>query len=269
MPLTSMLATARILLSLIILAYASWSDYKSREVSNTLWLFYGPPAFALTLVELFLNNFSNILVFGLCFSLTTIFVLIIFYAGGFGGADAKALICLALALPFYPENAFTPISERISPIAQNFFPLTVFNNSVLLAAATAIFILLYNIAQHKRKGEKLFSEFEGESVARKALALVTGYKMPINRLREKWHLYPLEDIEEDVNRGFRRRLLTIPRDEERSCILGRLERAVEEGRIGDMVWATPGLPMLIYMTVGLVIALLFGDVIWMFIDFIL
>jgi preflagellin peptidase FlaK len=56
----------------------------------------------------------------------------------------------------------------------------------------------------------------------------------------------------------------VPRDEDRNAIVERLAKAVESGRIQENVWATPGLPMLIFMTVGLVIALFFGDVIWFF-----
>ena len=37
---------ANIVLSLIILLYASWSDYKTREVSNRVWAIYAPIALA-------------------------------------------------------------------------------------------------------------------------------------------------------------------------------------------------------------------------------
>lgn len=149
------LSTLRILATLTALFYASWSDYKTREVSNTVWIFYAPLAFALTATELLIyEDFQALQFYGLSFGLTAALAIILFYAGGFGGADAKALMCLALAMPFYPENIFSPLSREISPIAQAFFPLTVFNNSVLLAAATAIYILLYNVAWHKKKPQK-------------------------------------------------------------------------------------------------------------------
>jgi prepilin signal peptidase PulO-like enzyme (type II secretory pathway) len=35
------------------------------------------------------------------------------------------------------------------------------------------------------------------------------------------------------------------------------------------VWATPGLPMLIFITLGLIVALLFGDIVWLLVRFIL
>jgi preflagellin peptidase FlaK len=264
------LDTLRIFSTIIALSYASWSDYKTREVSNSVWIFYAPLALALTLTELIIyEDFQALQFYGLSFGLTSALAIVLFYAGGFGGADAKALICLALALPFYPENIFQPILREISPISRTFFPLTVFNNSVLIAAATAIYMLLYNIVWHKKNGKKLFEEFKDEAVGRKVLALMTGYKMPLHKLKEKWHLYPLEDIEENADKGFRRKLVVIPKDTEREAILERLEKAVEHGKIQDMVWATPGLPMLIFITAGLVIALFFGDIIWTCIDLVL
>jgi preflagellin peptidase FlaK len=254
---------ARVSLCLSFLIYASWSDYKTREVSNMVWILFAPLAFTLTLLEIYTNyGFSQLPLYGICFALTATFAVILFYSGGFGGADAKALMCLALALPFFPESLPNPLSE-ISPILQVFFPITVFSNSVLLAAATAVYIFLRNVFWHKRTGKKLFEEgHQNESLGRKILVLITGYKVSVNKLKEKWHLYPLEDTEENPEKGFKRKLVLIPKDEDRNTIVERLTKAVEAGKIHDTVWATPGLPMLIFITVGLIIALFFGDIVW-------
>lgn len=261
---------ARISICISFLTYASWSDYKRREVSNNVWIFFIPISFTLTLLEIYLYEFSQILLYGMCFGLTATFATILFYSGGFGGADAKALMCLALALPFYPENLLKPILGEISPISQTFFPIAVFSNSVLLAAATAFYMFLSNILWHKKTGKRLFEEgHETESFGRKILVLITGYKVSVNKLKEKWHLYPLEDVEEDVENRLKRKLVVIPRDEDRNAIIERLAKAVENGKIQDMVWATPGLPMLIFITAGLIIALFFGDIVWICVRFLL
>ena len=172
-------------------------------------------------------------------------------------------MCLALALPFHPQNLLTPILGEISPISQTLFPITVFSNAVLLAAAAAVYMLLYNIFWHQRTGKKLFEEgHRNESLGRKILVLITGYKVSVERLKEKWHLYPLEDTEENPEKGFKRKLVLIPKDEDRNAIVERLTKAVEAEKIQDTVWATPGLPMLIFITAGLIIALFFGDIVW-------
>lgn len=259
---------ARVTMSLFFLLYASWSDYKTREVSNSVWILYAPPAFALTLVELFLyEDTSTMLFYGISFGLTAAFAMILFYSGGFGGADAKALMCLALALPFYPEPLpLKPLFGEISPISRIFFPFTVFSNSVLLAAATAVLILLYNIIWNKKTGRRFFEEgLDKEPLGKKILTLITGYKVSSSKLKQKWHLYPLEDVEEKEGE-LERKLVVIPRDENRNAMVDRLTKAVDAGKIQDMIWTTPGLPMLIFITAGLLIALFFGDIIWILIN---
>jgi len=262
------LTTTKILLTLVFLLYASFCDYKTREVSNSVWILFAPTVFALTFIELFLYETSSILFYGLCFGLTAAFAVILFYSGGFGGADAKALMCLALALPFYPQNLFTPVSGEVSLMSQTFFPITVFSNSVLLAAATSVYMLLRNIIWHQKTGKKLFEEgHKSESFGRKILVLITGYKISVYKLKEKWHLYPMEDIEENLEN--RRKLVVVPRDESRNAMVERLAKAVDAGKIQDHVWATPGLPMLIFITAGLITALFFGDIVWVCIRFLL
>ena len=267
------LDAARTTVALFFLFYASWSDYKTREVSNTVWILFAPLAFALTFFGIYIYEISQLSLqlslYGTCFGLTAAFAIILFYSGGFGGADAKALMCLALALPFHPENLFKPLFGEASPISQTFFPITIFSNSVLLAAATAIYIFLRNIFWRQKTGKKLFEGgHEGESFGRKLLVLVTGYRVSIDKLKEKWHLYPLEDVENAEN-GLERKLIILPKDEGRDATVERLAKAVEAGKIQNTVWATPGLPMLIFITVGLIIALFFGDIVWNCISFLL
>jgi preflagellin peptidase FlaK len=228
-----------------------------------------PLGFILTSVEVGMYDIAPLYLYGICFGLTAFFAVIIFYSGGFGGADAKALMCLALVLPFYPTNLFEPLSGTISPISQILFPLTIFSNSVLLAALTAIIMLLYNIFWHLKTGKKLFeANYENESFGRKILILITGYRVSINKLKEKWHVYPLEDIEGQAE-NLRRKLIVVPKDEGRNAIVERLGEAINAGKIQDSIWATPGLPFLIFFTVGLLLALFLGDIVWIFIRFFL
>jgi len=255
---------------LLFLLYASWSDHKSREVSDNVWLALAPLSFALTYTEFFLYEPSKLIAYGACFGLTAAFALLLFYSGGFGGADSKALMCLALALPFYPDHLLTPLTGQPSPISQTFFPITVFSNSVLFAALTAVGILLYNVSSRVRTREPLFEgDLKNESFGRKILVLITGYKVSIKKLKEKWHVYPMEDVEEDADRGFKRKLVILPKDEGRNEIVERLDKGIEAGRLRDKVWATPGLPMLIFVTAGLVVALFAGDIVWVCIRLIL
>jgi preflagellin peptidase FlaK len=105
-------------------------------------------------------------------------------------------------------------------------------------------------------------------MAKKVLVLLTGYKVSIEKVKAKWHLYPLEDVEK-IDNGIKRKLVVFPKDEGRNAIVERLEEAVKSGAIQEKVWATPGLPMLIFMTAGLIIALFYGDMVWNLIRFLL
>jgi preflagellin peptidase FlaK len=266
----TILEWARTIVALAFLFYASWSDYKTREVSNRVWALFAPVAFALTFCELYVFDFSKLSFYGLCFGLTVIFAVALFYSGGFGGADSKALMCLALAIPFVPANLPKLPHLEISPISQIFFPVTIFSNSVLLAAFTAVIIFLYNIIWRLKTGNRLFEgDHRSESLGKKILVLVTAYKVPIDKLKEKWHIYPLEDIEENVEKGATRKLIVVPRDEGRTATVERLDKAVRAGAIQDRIWASPGLPMLIFVTAGLITALLFGDIVWICVRFLL
>ncbi len=261
--LQAILDWARITITLVFLLYASWSDHKTREVSNTVWIVFAPVAFTLTFVEIYISDPSGLLAYAISFGLTAALAIVLFYAGGFGGADSKALMCLALALPFYPSSTLTPISGETPPQMQLFFPITVFSNSVILAGGMVIVILLRNMYWRMRARTGFFEKGqEKEAWWRKFLVLLTGYKMPLQRLKEKWHLYPLEDVEENSEKGFRKKLVLVPKDEGRDAILERLEKAVNAGTIQNQIWTSPGLPQLIFVTAGLVIALLGGDIIW-------
>ena len=264
-----LIAAARVIISAAFLLYASWSDYKTREVTNRVWAFYAPIGLSLALVELLLFNFGQLWLFGLSVGLTVGFSLLLFYTGGFGGADSKALMCIGFTLPFFPSILFTPILlGGLSPLSQTLFPITILSNAVLVAAASAVFLLLRNLSRKAAKGQTLFEgTLANESVGKKILVLVTGQRFPISTLKAKWHVYPMEDIAEDGVDGIvKRKLVVIPKDEGRDEIVKRLSDAAEVGKIDSKVWATPGLPMLIFVSIGLIMALSLGDIVWILVS---
>jgi preflagellin peptidase FlaK len=213
---------------------------------------------------------SQLPLYGLCFGVTAGIALLLFYAGGFGGADSKALMCIALALPFAPIGLVTPIlADSVSPTSQVIFPLTIFGNAVLFAAASAIYMVLRNFFWHTKTKTKMFpGSLASESLGKKLLVLITGYKMNISKVEAKWHIFPMEDVTNQVD-DLKRTLVIVPNDEGREKIMGHLSQAVGEGKIDSYVWATPGLPMLIFVTLGLIAALLLGDFVWLLVRLVL
>ena len=248
---------ARTILCLSFLIYASWSDYKTREVSNKVWIILGPLALALTAFQFFVFDPELLITYVLSFAVTSALALAIFYAGGFGGADAKALICISLALPVYPKHLLPQPPGLFSPL----FPLTIFTNSVLLGALSVFYALFRNLLWKARNSGTLFEGLETESFGRKIMALFSGYKVKVSKL-EKGHMYPLEDVYVNDEGERKRKLLVFPKDEEREEIVARILENVKEERVDGGVWATPGLPLLIFITAGLIIALAYGDIVW-------
>ena len=222
------------------------------------------------MAELLLFNQSQLPLYGLSFGVTAGLAILLFYAGGFGGADSKALMCIALALPFAPLVLFTPvIAGGVSPTSQVIFPITIFGNAVLFAALSGVYMVLRNLVWHQKTKTKMFQgTLASESIGKKFLVLITGYKMSLPKIKEKWHIFPMEDVDDQfVN--VKRKLVVVPHDEGREKMLERLSKAVEEGKIDGYVWATPGLPMLIFVTLGLVVALVLGDFVWLLVRLVL
>ena len=140
----------------------------------------------------------------------------------------------------------------------------------MFAAASGLYLLFRNLIKRVTTGKKLFEgTLAAESIGKKILVMITGYKVPISKLREKWHVYPMEDVNDDGENLPERKLVIVPKDEGRDEIVERLSKAADNGKISDSVWATPGLPMLIFVTFGLIVALLFGDIVWTFVSFVL
>jgi preflagellin peptidase FlaK len=254
-----MLDITRVLLCLVFLTYASWSDFKTREVSNWVWVIFAPLALILTSLQFIIFTPQLLQGYILSVAATSALSITLFYAGAFGGADAKAFISLSLALPFYPTNTdiLRPYSNVVSPLSQMLFTITIFSNAVLLAALSVIYIVAHNYLWRYKTGKKLFEGVEKESKWRKILVLLCGYKVDIAELEKKEYLYPLEDFDENE-----RKLLVVPKDESRGEIVRRIQKAKREGKLQNWVWATPGLPMLIFVTVGLIVALFYGDIVW-------
>jgi preflagellin peptidase FlaK len=266
-----LLIGSQVAVSVAILLYSSWSDYKTREVSNWVWAIYAPIALALSASDLLLFDQSKILLFGVSVGFTVGLAFLLFYSGAFGGADSKALMCIAFSLPFAPVTFFTPfVANSLSPISQVIYPITIFGNGVLFAAASCVYMILRNYVWHKKNGKEMFTgTLAHESIWKKFLILITGYKVTVAKLKEKWHIFPLEDVETEGESALKRKLVVIPSEDGRAGIVERLSVASQDGKIDTYVWATPGLPMLIFITAGLIVALFGGDLVWMLVRFIL
>ena len=223
-----------------------------------VWVAFAPLALALTSLQVFLFAPQLLLLYALSFAATSALSIVLFYAGAFGGADAKALICLSLALPTYPVYFLQPFFSYVVPL----LPITIFCNAVLLAALSVFYAITRNYLWKDRTGKRLFEGFEKESKWRKVLTILCGYKVEAAKLEKGGYFYPLEDVHVGETGEIERKLIVMPKDEKREEVIERILNAARRGKLPKEVWVTPGLPFLIFITAGFIVALIFGDIVW-------
>ena len=135
------------------LGWAAYRDVKTRRVPNDLWYPLALLALALLAFEAFqLAASGGGVPFNLYLVRVAISVLIVipltygfWYFGGFGGADAKAFMMLALLLPTYPSYV---LGGYVLPFYQSqigVFSLTVLTNTVILALGYPLVLGLRNL----------------------------------------------------------------------------------------------------------------------------
>lgn len=251
-------AFAKLLVCTIALGLASIQDWRTREVSDVIWLVMGCCGATITAAEIILD-FSLSFFMVLVISVVSCFLLGfgLYYLGFFGGADAKCLWCLGVTVPFNPLKnlAFNPLGPE-NPI----FSISIFNNSVLTAAILALGNLLFNSVMRVRR--PLFASGEEDSLWKRGVVVALGYKVMISKfLKKKDFYFPLEDfvLEEGlVKRRFR--LST-------RCIddgsYERIRELVDKGIVkeDEEIWVSPAIPLIVNITVGFFIALLYGDLV--------
>ncbi|MBS7614549.1 prepilin peptidase [Candidatus Bathyarchaeota archaeon] len=249
------LEASRVLLSLFFLVLSSWQDMKKREVSNKMWAVYGPAGLVLLIMQLFFDSDSvregDVVLWLASIGLTAAVALVLFYTGFFGGADSKAFICLAITLPVYPSFALRHVTMYVF-----FFPLAVLVNSVLGASLLTIVIVCYNLSQVLRN-EKLFEGLENEPFWSKAIVFATGFKVRAEKMKGSSFYFMLEQLSREENKGVVRRLKVTPRlddDPQKEA----QQKELLNGLHGK-IWVTPGLPFLVFVTAGFIVALVAGD----------
>ena len=216
----------RIVAAIAMLGYASYTDVTKREVSDYIWIVFG----ALSVVLLFLEPqfwqaLTNV---GISLIVAPI-VLIIWRLGMFGGADAFAIIVLALLVPqiTMSENTITPF--------------TILTNAVIISIIPFFVNLIRNLIAIGNKNDI----FEGFSETRKKriIALFIGYKAK----NPKYSF----SIEKKVGKHKKLNLVMHHAEYAEFC-----EK--------PNTWVTPGIPYMLFITAGFFIQLFYGDIIFSF-----
>ncbi len=250
----------RILFSITLLSYGSISDLKTREVSNTVWVVGFPIGAVFTVASSLIEFNPDTLVMTVAsITVSSLLALALFYLNLFGGADAKALIFISLCTPLYPREGFTPLNLRgIDPILP-FFPISVFNNSLILSVSVVVFVLLKNFFS-AFKGKPVFKGVEVRGFHRKALLVATSYRARVEDLMGKAYLYPAEKPLEVSGAVIRRPTYFMKAEAEKADLMRGVEVYAAKGLYVDGVLVTPTIPMIVFITLGMLTAL-YGDLI--------
>jgi preflagellin peptidase FlaK len=234
------------------LLYGCYTDWKTRRVPNKVWLYMLPGAIVFFLIDVY-SDFPAHLVWtlvytGIIFSVAYLF----FKLRLIGGADAKALMMLAIVFPLYPQFTLAGYVFPLFglPVIPS-FTITVFYNSIILNSVIFPSLFLWNLSH---LGVKEF--------LRHPHYFFLGYKTDVSRLSHK-HARLLENYVEEngeIKPVFSIRGVRINDDVKKNLL-----ELVKNGEISDEVWVMPGIPFFIPLTLGFFTAVLFGDLLFWFV----
>ncbi|MDI3498248.1 A24 family peptidase C-terminal domain-containing protein [Archaeoglobus sp.] len=238
-----MLDLAKFLVVLGFLLYACKLDLESRIVPNRVWKRMLLVSLPITVYQLFLGKhlIFEYMIAGIFVVMVIALSYALYLIGAYGGADAKAIMALAVIFPFYPTfNGFPLLGSSFS------FAFSTLANSVIAAPFLLLFMFLRNLAK------------EGvRSLKGNLLYYFTGYRAEVGNLPKFHNL--LEYINE--NGELRRVRRAVEPDEQ---MINRLRKSGVE-----KVWVTPALPFLLFITAGYIVAFILGDLLYLLISTIL
>ncbi|SMH70814.1 A24 family peptidase C-terminal domain-containing protein [Candidatus Nitrosotalea okcheonensis] len=214
----------RVIMALLMLGIASYTDIKKREIDDKIWMIFG--GLAVFLLFFTPNIFNSLTTVG--FSLIIVPIAIfVWRIGFFGGADAFALIVLAALAP---ESTFS-----ISQVN----PFTTLLNTVLLSIIPVIANITRNIISILRH-EDIFKGFENDTRKNKIIAMFIGH-----RSKNPKFSFSIEKREGGMRK------------------LDFALKNADNGEFCSSpdTWVTPGIPYMIYILGGFIIQLVYGDVI--------
>ncbi len=219
----------RLITGTVLLAYASYTDIKTRRAANILWVIMAIVGLLLLLIQYLDGGFPNI--WYLIFIPIMIALMYLFFQMRllFGGADAKALMALAILVPIQP----TLLSEQL-PIWKSFMPGSwiIFANATILFLLIPISLLIYNIGKHNLKFPHS----------------LLGYVITVEKAKQKF-VWPLEKI-----KNGKRKLMYMPKNFNIDEELAEFEKqGVTE------IWVTPKIPFMIPLLIGFLVSFLVGD----------
>lgn len=212
----------RVTIALVMLGIATSSDIKKREISDIVWIIFGAAGAIMLIFSVDITE--DLFRVGIALIVAPI-ALIIWRVGLFGGADAFALIALAVIAP-----GMTVLGGTVTPF-------TTLTNAVLLSIVPMLVNAVRNTILLASK-RNIFDGFE-ETKARKIFAMFIGYRAANPKFG-----FSIERMQ-----GKKKKLKLSIQHAESTQFCEKKD-----------TWITPGIPYMIFIAAGFVVQLVFGDI---------
>ncbi|MGQ9514467.1 MAG: A24 family peptidase [Thermoproteota archaeon] len=243
-----------ILVSIIILTYASFEDVRKREISDSVWLVYLLFGLIFRAADIAtvptLGHFFDLII---SITVPASLFIALFYFGFFGGADAKTFMCIALSNP--KPSASLPIFDGyLLP----FYSLSIFDNSVILSLSTILLNLSSNICWLISR-KPLFDGLESEARWKKIVAFFTCRKARKEDVRSSPSYYSAERLVRAQDGTSKRQIKLIYRLDEDDT---------ESLPDSEYILAHYTVPLIVFVTIGFLVSIFLGDIIMLLVSII-
>lgn len=272
----------RLIFALAIFGYASLLDIRERRVPHRVWyplVLVALVAFAADLIykdtDIILTLASISIAFGVLFGYG------FYYMGTFGGADRYALVVLAMVFPTYPEFILPLVGELPVVVSETpIFVLAILGNAVILGVFYPLRIFVLNVIERNKANpvlmflarkvrvEELHHHFgriiehpdRGVSLSRTGVLSYGGGVTDIDFIRDyvEWRgVNSLKDVKDPKLGEF------VEESEWTTTDVEGDEAELRKLASRDEIWISPGIPFIVPITAGLVLALTLGDLLYL------
>jgi len=240
----------RLAVSAALLLYASACDVATREVPDWIWVLGIPACVLLDGVDLYLGGLAPL---ALVASVGTAFLLgsVLCVIGFYGGADGRALILMAAALPAYPPA--TRFILQVLPLPLFF----IFVSSTFFSVVYPLTIVTLNVMDRVR-GKHLLRGIHEDHRLKRLVLYVTARRVPLETLKAGLQYFPAETVVVEDGEARRTPLYFLHAEADVDDLVEHLEAHRE--LFPDGVLASPTTPMIVFQTAGFLVTslLLYG-----------
>ncbi len=269
----------RVAVAVPVFTYAAYRDVLERRVRHRVWYPAAAVAAVCIAVDLVLRDPGTVALYTTgSLAVGALFGYGFYYLGTFGGADRYALVVIAALFPVYP--VFLVLGEpmpRVVPDAP-VFVLSVLGNTVVLGVVYPVKLAVENAARRTTRNPVLFllaknvdvDDLAGEhgriiegpdgvSVGRSGVLGGSEGITDVAFVHDylEWHgVERLSDVDDLRLEEFLEDTAWETEDLERDEM--ELTALMER----DAVWISPGIPFIVPMLAGLLVALTYGDLLY-------